>query len=573
MSMARALTVTAFVLACAATRPSAAAIFTVGAMADGACTHHNLQAAILAAAAAGNDEVRLAGNLAYTNETVHLTNWSAGNALTIAGGYDNCADTSASGRTTIDGTSSPVVEVDTTGASTSTVTLRRLILTGSSARGLLVEGNSTVTLLDTAVIGNQGGGVQLTTGATVHVDQLSTVEGNSTGGNGGGIRCTDGHLLVAGIVGFPDAPNVAAINGGGIFAGAGCNLKLLDGAIVQSNQALNGGGIAAGGGATVTAHGDSFRITVNNNLAEESGGGVHAADSGTSVSLVNVGVINNRALSGGGLHSELEAQITMDQDALDCANVDDCSRLSGNTLVAAGGTAGAAAAAELAGDVDVYETFVEFNRAANPAPGSGSIFAADGTGSRIRFEGITMFLNECAHLVAVSGGAEAAVAFVTASRNGRSNPAFATPATPLFVGAGADATLHSSIFWPNSPFVVEPGATLAEVNCLIVSNPAGLPAGATLVHTVDPQFRDGPSGNLRPGPFSPAIDFCDASQYPPTHQDRDGESRGFDLPFNPNGSPGLPGGTFDLGADEVRDFVFYDGFEGGNTGAWSAKWP
>jgi len=51
------------------------------------------------------DEIRLATNLAYTNQAIHLTNFSltGSGGLIISGGYSDCADTTPSGTTTIDG--------------------------------------------------------------------------------------------------------------------------------------------------------------------------------------------------------------------------------------------------------------------------------------------------------------------------------------------------------------------------------------------------------------------------------------------------------------------------------------
>jgi hypothetical protein len=54
--------------------------------------------------------------------------------------------------------------------------------------------------------------------------------------------------------------------------------------------------------------------------------------------------------------------------------------------------------------------------------------------------------------------------------------------------------------------------------------------------------------------------------------DFDVEDRPYDVPFNANGSPGVGGGTYDLGADEVRP-TFADGFESGNTSRWSTTVP
>ncbi len=68
------------------------------------------------------------------------------------------------------------------------------------------------------------------------------------------------------------------------------------------------------------------------------------------------------------------------------------------------------------------------------------------------------------------------------------------------------------------------------------------------------------------------MDYCDTFYYEPTQADADFELRGFDRPENANGSPGVSGGTFDIGYDEVWP-LFADGFESGTTSAWSSSVP
>jgi hypothetical protein len=99
-----------------------------------------------------------------------------------------------------------------------------------------------------------------------------------------------------------------------------------------------------------------------------------------------------------------------------------------------------------------------------------------------------------------------------------------------------------------------------------------VPGGGTSVVAVDPRFAAPAQGDLHLHPQSPAVDFCNIAAYAPAHGDGDGQARGFDLGSNPNGTPGVPGGLFDLGFDEVRP-LFADGFETGGTSRWSAVTP
>jgi hypothetical protein len=76
-----------------------------------------------------------------------------------------------------------------------------------------------------------------------------------------------------------------------------------------------------------------------------------------------------------------------------------------------------------------------------------------------------------------------------------------------------------------------------------------------------PGFINEAGGNLRLALGSPALDYCDDAGYSPTFSDIDIQARGTDLAGNPDGSPGVPGGRFDLGFDELIDTLFADRFE------------
>jgi hypothetical protein len=79
---------------------------------------------------------------------------------------------------------------------------------------------------------------------------------------------------------------------------------------------------------------------------------------------------------------------------------------------------------------------------------------------------------------------------------------------------------------------------------------------------VDPEFADPASDNYRIRTSSPAVDFCDdrviasRRKAPAMAFDIDLDRRGYDFPSTANFL-----GSFDLGADEVVDHVFADGFE------------
>lgn len=543
-----------------------AAIYTVGS--DGACTQSTIAAGLLAAALNnGPDEVRLATNQAYTNQFLHLTNWDPGSpvgSLTISGGYSDCADTTPSGLTTVDGTAgNPVVWVDTTGDGESVVTLRRLDIQGSGARGILIEGASDVDLVDTDVRLNFGGGVRVASDATIDIDSASSIHDNQTSGNGGGLDCDEGGVVLDGSI----QSNEAIGNGGGLHA-VGCIISLLDGATIASNEAFDGGGAHLSDGSFLQALGSISGVVIELNDAARFGGGLFATGAGTSAFLRGSEVGFNRAdVKGGGLFAEMDAVITMDRPDGSCGGRLDCSVLRRNVVnPAVPDPDGAAAIAVSGGEVRIFQSLVHQNDALSS---NGAVFAAEGGAALVRLESVSIWGNRAGSLMDVASGGEAEMAFVSASGNGiPGHP----PARPITIDSGGVGRLNSSVFHPSSTTSVQAGASLAEADCLIFSDAAHLPAAATRSIAADPLFANAAAGNLRLAPGSPGVDYCDSSMHSPAHGDGDGEARGFDLVANPNGDPGAPGGIQDVGFDEVRP-LFADGFESGSTGAWSGTTP
>ena len=100
----------------APTAISRAEIIRVGPAAS--CDEDTLALALFRAAVNGQpaDEIRLPRDVVYINVALHLTDWdpATAGALVLAGGFDSCSDSTASGDTTLVGNgSAPVVEVDT----------------------------------------------------------------------------------------------------------------------------------------------------------------------------------------------------------------------------------------------------------------------------------------------------------------------------------------------------------------------------------------------------------------------------------------------------------------------------
>jgi hypothetical protein len=204
----------------------------------------------------------------------------------------------------------------------------------------------------------------------------------------------------------------------------------------------------------------------------------------------------------------------------------------------------------------------------------GSVLYAEGAGSSIRTESVEVWGSGGASAVfQAESGASLDVAYTTVALNRYVSGGSIVDAQGMRLGGtGTEGRIYTSIFHPTGQFVATNGASFGTVDCLITSTAIGLPAFASEVYTANPGYNDLGGGDLRVGSESPAVDFCDTFLYAPTQADLDGRARGYDVPGNPNGSPGPVGGRYDAGAYELH-VLFADGFETGNTSRWSDALP
>jgi len=183
-----------------------------------------------------------------------------------------------------------------------------------------VSGN--VTLNSSTVSGNSttgsaaiGGGIFTFYGDVALND--STVSGNSTTGNsaavGGGIATFSGAVT---LTNSSVSGNVSSSNGGGIFTYSG--EVTLANSTINGNSAINGGGLYNQSG-TVNVT-DS---TISGNSATSDGGGIHQRDTST---ITGSTISDNSAVRGGGIFFPVDAT----------ANINS-STISGNTASSKGG--------------------------------------------------------------------------------------------------------------------------------------------------------------------------------------------------------------------------------------------
>ncbi len=554
------------IVAVGAAAAASADTFSVGG--DVNCDFSTIDQALAAAAFNGTDThdvIRIADNQAYDLADLVIPN----HPVTLIGGHSVCGDTSPSGQTTIDGAgaaSAPVIEVSGSSSGLKTVELVNLVVSGGEEGGLDITGSNHVVLTNTLVSFNDndfGGGVYVSgSDALVWVDPDSAVVSNDSASAGGGIYCSNGGtVLVEGLV----ATNRADGNGGGIFADD-CLVNSFAGGSFQgirSNDAdLNGGGVYAAGGADVNLIGLSDQpAEVASNETLGKGGGLYARGNGTTVTAIDTWITGNRAAVGGGAYVAASATFEMHRVEDACGFDPRCSVLSDNVATTSGGLGGGVAV-RTGALADIRQTYLESNSSDFGAAGS-----VDGAGSRLFLESDVIAENEGNDVLTTGSGGHLWAAFVTSAYNTAgdwSQVAFYTTSS-----SSDKVEIYSSVvFEPEGP-VYGGGSVGAThvLDCLVVGNAFGLPAASTRVIEADPKLVDPSGGDYHLTRASPAVDYCDTAFVAPSDRDIDQHVRGHDTQ-----GVGNRHGVHDLGADELRG-LFADGFESGDTSAWSSTAP
>lgn len=566
--------------------PVSGAVYYVGSsVAD--CDATTISAALaLAAATSADDEIRLTRTLSYINVNLFISDWDAATSgiLALTGGWDDCLDASASGRTPLSSSSGLVaIEVEESGASTFGIDLelRALEITGANTAvtasgrgsgpgGPEPDGTSPVNvyLVDTQLRNNEHGAA-VTAGAYLTIGVGSEVRQNvpvTPGGYfGAGLICTgDGSRLdIAAPVRLNVVTNAPG-TGGGVYADDGCQLTLSPGAILEQNEALQGGGIYMAGGATAQGGGNGTSdARITDNVAVE-GGGVMAIEAGTSADFLNLRIEDNSAGDGGGLQVGDSASFLLRRSTSPtrgCFGAPRCVTLSGNQIITGGDGVGAAVNVFSGGFFRMVGGFVEENFGLDD---DGFAIHAEGDGTRLELEGVQIFANRSRTILYALGGAEVQAAFVSAADNVYWNTGILDYSQSFGAGAvdGSTISIYTSIFTGHQQFVQSGVGTEINVDCMILDTTTGTTSAGANMIGVDPLFENAAGGNLRLRPGSPAIDACDTLLFAPTAPDYDLETRGYDTPTKTNNL-----GPFDRGADEVP-LLFAGNFDSGTFAGW-----
>ncbi|WP_376694334.1 hypothetical protein [Wenzhouxiangella sp. EGI_FJ10409] len=506
----------------------------------------------------------------------------------------------------------------------SAVLLENLVLTGGDTQlggGLRVVGRPgllTTILFNTEVSGNQagsGGGIQLSAPLDwlvpdptnpplpmLFLDDNSHVIDNVASNDGGGIWCGSNaerdYAMTLVRSGSGLIFSNEAERGGGVFL-SGCSFALRNGGptaliVPAGGVSFNTASVAGGGvyaensasGSISALSSDEFGgdpesagIVANNEAPE--GGGIFATGDDTNVFGIQAYVVDNTATgtsgAGGGIQVEEGALVhfiamegtgacTPRSSSGGVTTAPPCNRLEDNHAEYRGGAAqvltrgrliierayirGNTSVSEWGEIIDAFggvfsnePVEVDISNSLIAGNGSGGIMLHADTNSDFTVRWSTVVDNDV--------GDGASLFHVRAPGNRE---------TVL--------NIYSSIVWDDDDeamvITTGDGDVTAAADCVIgyrAVEDTDL-TNVSYYSQIDPEFQDAGAGDYRPGPSSPAIDYCDDYHTPPD-RDLDDRARGESYP-NPITAPPdpVPNGIYDLGAFViVIDRMFSDRFE------------
>jgi hypothetical protein len=582
-------------------------IRTVGAEPE--CDYANLGDALNDAL--DGDTIRLTESGDYVGETYQILNFDG--QLTIDGAYQDCDTTTPAAKTVLDADGAGrvfYIEQNTgfVGSDMQIVLKDIEVVNGDNSGsfgggGMMINGTPgvlDVTLENVTVRDNQsttrGGGIHLRVngdreapGTMLTMDNLSNLLANTSGENGGGLACSSlgnaldtSTLVRLGAVGIRQN---TAVDGAGIYVD-GCKRVFAyigydvsqAGSIANNDASSDGGGISVVNGGEALVRGDGFSgFGIPSGAAEilsnsaQRGGGVHVAGDGSYLFLGDAVLDRNTAeFRGGGIHVEQSGRVVMRRlQNLPCAEATGsenprCSRIIDNDVTSS--VNGLAVEVNSMAEIEVIRTeitghsggginrliAIDSNLASPAEPVSGF------------FEGVAIHGNTGLGTVfKPNNSAELTLAWSTISGNEAGNV--------VRTGSGdADVDIYSSVIWEDSGAVFEragSGSVTASLDCVIGhQEEADLDVDSYGYYSrIDPEFVDLANGDLRLGPTSPAIDYCDDFNAP-LYLGIDGNTRGIRHRGQPLTVPpvSVANAQFDLGAFEMNyviDQLFSDRFE------------
>lgn len=568
-------------------------LFKVGS--DAACSHATIVDALNAAGVLQNVVVRVAKNAVPQQGTV-----TAREQLTIEGGYDTCSDTTASGRSTINGTGATGSVLRLTNAFTNgtdyNVFLRNLKISGGVGAASPVR----------------GGGLTIDGPLAVYLDN-TLINFNATPENGGGIYIK-GQLGDAGAIertqlivfGNSSIDNNDAKRGGGIACEEKVSVRIFDASVSNNDVTEVGGGLySLGCYTTVYENQPGFAYGISNNGASgilTAGGGIYAdssfvflrgglsgparvvgniADLGAGIYLRNDAklyaydsdISGNTAFTGGGVFAENSTTVIARTKAgANCYDELRCSRLSDNWATAPGSTTGGGGGAVFAdgGTTRISGTFMEKNRAFGGRGMAVRAINAPGTDTGFDQNGLRVLGSVVAESTNDGGAVEpyesviefstssGVIGFTTFARNSSVPNIIYTPSTAI----AYEIDVYGSIFDASTGNVAGPGVSgpIPNGDCnRLHETTSTFSINSARSTTLSPEFVDAANDDYRLGGGLNMVDWCDASYNVLTPVlTADGGPRPYDDP-----DISAEFGNYDLGGLERHpsDLIFRNGFQ------------
>ncbi len=576
------LSVACFSLALLAIQPASAAVFLATVGADPDCSYRTSESATALQDAidavpinpAPGDfyVVRVARSGSYVGTTIDILD----RELRLEGGYANCNSAAPDTTNTAldaNGANTQVIRV-VNNASRKTLTIADITAqgaVGNVASGLQIRG-ADVILQGVALDNNQdairGAGLHITgtgLGASVRLEQGSSVTGNRVTQEGGGIYCADGARLeltsdtavssnegvqgggiyINGCSGFA---NSGAIGFPGLFFNLGFNTATFGGGALYLDSSFGPTNFVIGQGLSSS---DPRPILLSNNASVQ-GGAVMAVGDDTRLTIRNAVVSNNQSGSiGGAIQARNGAQVILERTLRTCGGSRaHCSELVNNSATTAGGAVSVGGAGA---EVILRGTWITENQAAR----GSAVFVQNGD-AVVELVNSLITNNTGENIIQASdpgSGGEPTTTRVFATTIADNTNAGAAINLNAAGALEMELTIINELAG-NRPAVLASGANPISGQCNIVNNRGDLPT-VSGIERPNPGFIDQAMGDyrLQQNPFS-VVDFCAASPNAPT-TDYLGETRPFDLAVSNVDGP------YDPGAYEATDLLVRDGFEDG----------
>ncbi|MEM9619755.1 MAG: choice-of-anchor Q domain-containing protein, partial [Pseudomonadota bacterium] len=420
------------------------------------------------------------------------------------------------------------------GASTTSLYVTNSVISNNTARlggGISSYTNTTINISGSEISGNNavlGGGVYVNGVTTINGG--SSIYGNEASENGGGVYNLGQLTLNEGSF---IAGNDAGQSGGGLYNGLSATANIYDGSIYL-NEAADGAGVYSTGDLSID------NMTISDNVASNNGGGVYSTGPGSETTITNTTFRDNTALNGQGGGWQID-----EPTAFGANNTFEDNRASygGGVHLNSGSTT--------LTNTTFYSNDATYN--------GGAILTGAGAGLTIRNGTLT------GNYAGGTGGGifqdgdsfEISNSIVL----GNFDSAGLTGGSADFGGGEGTLSFQGTNFFQSIGYgPYEPGITIvSDVSAVFAETTTQ--EGRTYGVLGD---NGGPVETVAINPNGIAVDAGDDTELPTDSNDLDGDlNTGEILPVDARGLDRISGGTSDVGALEIQQFIVTTNADGG----------